>query len=90
LISSVKSSTTFLQSEDLAAVLAMSASERAASALATSIAELTENEIATDRMTAILLKHFMVHFSGLQEEFEQFLGAMEFDADLAPTRAREG
>jgi hypothetical protein len=67
----------------------MSACDRAGAAIATSITELSEAGVATDRMTAVLMKHFLVHFSGLQAEFEQLLGGMELDADLAPTRARE-
>jgi hypothetical protein len=80
-------SKTFLSGEDLAAVLAMSACDRAGAAIATSITELSEAGAATDRMTAVLMKHFLIHFSGLQAEFEQFLRDMELDADLAPTRA---
>jgi hypothetical protein len=74
-----------LQTDDVAAVLAMSAYERAASAVATAMTELAD----TDRVTAIVLKHFLAHFSGLQHEFEEFLRAMDLDADLAPSRARE-
>ena len=82
-------STTFLRSDDLAAVLAMSACERAASAIATSVAELTDSGAATDRMTAILLKHFLVHFTGLQQEFERLLGTTELDVDLALSRSHQ-
>lgn len=82
-------SSTFLRSDDLAAVLAMSACERAASAIATSVVELTEAGSTTDRMTAVLLKHFLVHFSGLQDEFERLLGPTELDADLALTRSHQ-
>ena len=89
MLTSLVSSNTLLQSDDLAAVLAMSASEHAASAIATSITELTEAGVATDRITSVLLKHFLVHFSGLQEEFEGFLAGMELDEDLALSRARE-
>jgi len=85
----VTPSTIFLRSDDLAAVLAMSACERAASAIATSVAELSEAGAATDRMTAVLLKHFLVHFSGLQDEFERLIGPMELDAELAPTRSHQ-
>ena len=67
----------------------MSACDRAGAAISTSITELSEARVATDRMTALLMKHFLVHFSGLQAEFEQLLGGMELDADLAPTRAHE-
>jgi hypothetical protein len=81
-------SKTLLCDEDLAAVLAMSACDRAGAAIATSITELSEAGLATDRITAVLMKHFLVHFSGLQAEYEQLLGGIE-DADLAPTRAYE-
>jgi hypothetical protein len=76
-----------LQTDDVAAVLAMSAYERAASAVATAMTELADTGVATDRVTAIVLKHFLAHFSGLQHEFEEFLRAMDLDADLAPSRA---
>jgi hypothetical protein len=78
-----------LSSEDLAAVLAMSACDRAGAAIATSITELSEAGVATDRMTGVLMKHFLVHFSDLQAELEQLLAGIELDADLAPTRAHE-
>jgi hypothetical protein len=80
-------SSTFLRSDDLAAVLAMSACERAASAIATAVTELTEAGAATDQMTAVLLKHFFVHFSTLQQEFERLIGPMSVDADLELTRS---
>lgn len=85
----MRSSSTLLETDDLAAVLAMAACERAASAIATSITELVDAGVATDRVTAVLLKHFFVHFGGLHEEFERFLIGIECDADLAPTRARD-
>jgi hypothetical protein len=83
-------SSPFLRFDDLAAVLAMSACERAAGAIATAVTELTESGAATDQMTAVLLKHFLVHFSSLENDFEQLIQPMSFeDADLAPARSEQ-
>jgi hypothetical protein len=80
----------FLRFDDLAAVLAMTACERAAGAIATAVTELTEAEAVTDQMTAVLLKHFFVHFSTLQSDFERLISPMSFeDADLAPARSQQ-
>ena len=81
-------SSALLRSDDLAAVLAISACERAAGAIATAVTELTEMGVGTDRITSILLKHFLIHFSTLQSDFEQLLKPLGVeDADLAPTRS---
>ena len=66
----------------------LSACERAAAAVATAVTELTEMGAATDQMTAVLLKHFFVHFSTLQNDFERLIGPIAIeDEDLAPTRS---
>jgi hypothetical protein len=83
-------SSPFLRFDDLAAVLAMTACERAAGAIATAVTELTESGAATDQMTGVLLKHFLVHFSSLENDFEQLIQPMSFeDADLAPARSEQ-
>jgi hypothetical protein len=78
----VTSSTAALRSDDLASVLALSAWERAATAIAAAITELAETGVATERDCAVLLKHFLVHLTGLQQEFEQFMGPADLDVDL--------
>ena len=43
---------------------------------------------ATDQMTAVLLKHFFVHFSTLQNDFERLIRPIAIeDADLASMRS---
>ena len=60
----------------------------AAAAIATAATELTEEGILTERMTSVLFKHLLVHFSGLEEEFEQLLRRTELDADLGSLASR--
>ena len=79
---------TSLRTNDLAAVLALSACSRAAAAIATAATELTEDGVLTERMTAVLVKHMLVHFSGLENEFEQLLRPTDLEAGLGELASR--
>ena len=72
--------------DDLAAVLALSAYERAASAAATAAAELQDAGLG-ERAHEVLTKHVLANFSGLEAEFEQMLRAADDAVELGPSRA---
>ena len=75
-----------LDLDDLAAVLAMSAFDRAADAVATASAELRDQGIS-DVVTSVVVKHMLANFSGLEREFERLIRAADVAAEIGPSRA---